>query len=303
MGRRVKEWQHIASVAPSRPARSRVRAVCRPPIPPVGPGGHVGYALDHIFGIRESFHGARDMTMIHTVHATPTEASTNCPRSRPPISLVLIDDNHLLREGIAALIDSQSEFKVIGASADVDEALRKVREEQPDIVLIDIGLAHHNSVRLTATVRKEVPAARIIIMGLLPLHLDVTTFVRAGASGFVMKDASLEDFLNTIRRVETGAEVLPTALTHSLFAQIALNPPGIGEAQRLESMRLSVREIDVVELLGDGLSNKEIAERLNIAVHTVKSHVHNVLEKLALHSRLEVAAFRSRSRRRRSDDA
>ena len=238
-----------------------------------------------------------------TDHMHPSEIPDDAARSQPSISVVLIDDNHLLREGIAALIGSQAGFKVISASADVDEALRKVREATPDVVLIDIGLADHNSVRLTATVHKEVPAARVIVMGLLPLQLDVPTFVRAGASGFVMKDASFEDFLTTIRRVAAGAEVLPPALTHSLFSQIALNPARVGETQCLESIRLTSREIQVVELLGAGLSNKELAERLNIAVHTVKSHVHNVLEKLALHSRLEVAAFRGRSRRRRSGDA
>ncbi len=235
----------------------------------------------------------------HPVHETPTDAGL----SRPPIALVLIDDNYLVREGIAALIRSQPGFKVIAASADVDDALRKLRVETPDVVLIDVGLANHNSLRLTETVHKEVPTARIIVMGLIPLHFDVSTFVRAGASGFLMKDASLADFLSTIRRVEAGAEVLPTELTHSLFAQIAMNAAGVDKAQRLDSIRLTGREIQVVELLGNGLSNKEIGERLHIAVHTVKSHVHNVLEKLALHSRLEVAAFRSRSRGRRSDDA
>ena len=240
------------------------------------------------------------------VVAAPHEAPTAAALSRPPITLVLIDDNPLLREGIAALISSQPGFKVLGASADVDEALRKVREETPEVVLIDIGLANDNSLRLTATVHKEVPAARVIVMGLLPLWLDVPTFVRAGASGFVMKDASFEDFLSTIRRVAAGAEVLPHALTHSLFSQITNNAAGIDKAQQLESMSLTGREIQVIELLGEGLSNKEIGERLHIAVHTVKSHVHNVLQKLALHSRLEVAAFRGRSRGRsrgrRSDD-
>jgi DNA-binding NarL/FixJ family response regulator len=128
-------------------------------------------------------------------------------------------------------------------------------------------------------------------MGLLPLQEDVANFVRAGASGFIMKDASFEDFFATIRAVAGGAEVLPQALTNSLFTQIARNASGGSKARLLEAVRLTNRERQVIELLGEGLSNKEIATRLHIAVHTVKSHVHNVLEKLALHSRLEVAAF------------
>ena len=213
----------------------------------------------------------------------------------PPISLVLIDDNRLLREGLAALIHSQPGFRVLTASADVDEALKKAREAKPDVVLLDFGLADHDSLSLTATVHAEVPAARVIVMGLLPLQEDVANYVRAGASGFIMKDASFEDFFATIRAVAAGAEVLPQALTNSLFTQIARNAVGRSKARVLESVRLTNRERQVIELLGEGLANKEIATRLHIAVHTVKSHVHNVLEKLALRSRLEVAAFSHRT--------
>lgn len=212
------------------------------------------------------------------------------PESKP-ISLVLIDDNRLLREGIAALIHTQPGFKVLAASADVDEALARAREAKPDVVLLDFGLADHDSLSLTSTVHREVPEARVIVMGLLPLQEDVADYVRAGASGFIMKDASFEDFFSTIRAVAAGAEVLPQALTNSLFTQIAQNAVGSGKARVLDAVSLTNRERQVIDLLGEGLSNKEIATRLHIAVHTVKSHVHNVLEKLALRSRLEVAAF------------
>lgn len=208
-----------------------------------------------------------------------------------PIALVLIDDNRLLREGIVAMVRSQPGFRVLAASADAIEALEKVREAKPDIVLVDFGLEGHDSLSLTATVHAEVPQAKVIVMGLLPSQEDVAHYVRAGASGFVMKDASFEEFFDTIRAVARGAQVLPNQLTKSLFSQIALNAAVKDKAQILEAVRLTTRERQVIDLLGEGLSNKEIASRLHIAVHTVKSHVHNVLEKLALHSRLEVAAF------------
>lgn len=210
---------------------------------------------------------------------------------KSPIALVLIDDNRLLREGMAAMIHTQPGFKVLAASADVDEALAKVREARPDVVLLDFGLEDHDSLSLTATVHAEVPSARVIVMGLMPLQEDVADYVRAGASGFIMKDASFEEFFETIRAVAAGAEILPKALTASLFTQIALNVAVGSKAKILESVRLTNREQEVIGLLGEGLSNKEIATRLHIAVHTVKSHVSNILEKLALHSRLEVAAF------------
>ena len=137
-----------------------------------------------------------------------------------PISIILIDDSRLLREGIAAMLHDQPGFRVLAASADIDEALERVREAEPDVVLIDIGLAGHDSLALTEQVRVEVPDARVIIMGLLPAQEDVATFVRAGARGFIMKDASFEEFFSTIREVADGAEVLPSELTNSLFSQI-----------------------------------------------------------------------------------
>ena len=219
---------------------------------------------------------------------SPAPTGGGPPASPPLISVVLIEDNRLLREGLEAMILAQQGFEILASSSDAESALRTVREARPDVVLVDFGLEDHDSLMLTATVRAEVPEARVIVMGILPLQEDVATFVQAGASGFIMKDASFEEFFTTIRAVAGGAEVLPPALTNTLFSQITRLGTG---GNILESVRLTGRERQVVELLGKGLSNKEIAARLQIAVHTVKSHVHNVLEKLALRSRLEVAAY------------
>ena len=232
--------------------------------------------------------------MVKRAKASPTRSTQPAPPAgdrTSPIALVLIDDNRLLREGLTAMIHSQPRFKVLAASADADEALEQVREAKPHVVLIDFGLEDHDSLSLTATVHKEVPEARVIVMGLLSTQGDVADYVRAGASGFIMKNASLEELFTTIRTVAAGGEVLPLALTTSLFEQIARRAAKLPLPVIIESVRLTNREQQVVALLGEGLSNKEIATRLHIAVHTVKSHVHNVLEKLALRSRLEVAAF------------
>lgn len=207
------------------------------------------------------------------------------------ISLVIIDDNSLVREGLSLLLREQPGFSILAAAADIDEALLKVRAAMPHVVLVDFSLGDNDSLLLTRTLCSDVPDTKVIVMGILPVQDDVAEFVRAGAAGFVMKDASLERFLETIRSVASGLKVLPTELTGSLFTQIALRTVRKIGVQSLEAVRLTQREKQVVDLIGEGLSNKEIAARLHVAVHTVKSHVHNVLEKLALHSRLEVAAF------------
>jgi DNA-binding NarL/FixJ family response regulator len=106
-----------------------------------------------------------------------------------------------------------------------------------------------------------------------------------------MKDATLEDLVNAIRSVAEGAHVLPPQMTGTLFSQIAREAVARGRPRALHSVRMTPRELEVINLIGEGLSNKAIAERLHIATHTVKSHVRNVMEKLTLHTRLQIAAY------------
>jgi len=140
------------------------------------------------------------------------------------------------------------------------------------------------------SVRKEVPQSKVIVMDLLPAQEDVIAFIKAGANGFIVKDATIDDFVRTIRSVADGADVVPPALTGTLLSHIVDSAVTRSTAAVLESVQMTKREREITSLIAEGLSNKEIAQRLNIATYTVKSHVHNILEKLALHSRLQIAA-------------
>ena len=128
-------------------------------------------------------------------------------------------------------------------------------------------------------------------MGILPLQPDIVEFVEAGASGFILKDATVKEFLGTIRSVTQGVKVLPPSLTGSLFSHVAELALKKGKGKMANAIRMTKRELEIIALIADGQSNKEIAQRLNIATHTVKSHVHNIMEKLALHTRLQIAKF------------
>ena len=122
-------------------------------------------------------------------------------------------------------------------------------------------------------------------------HEDIIEFVNAGVSGFILKDTGADDFVATIRAVAGGAKVLPPRMVESLFSQIAGEAATRDREHVLEDMRMTQREREAIELIGEGLSNNEIAMRLNISTHTVKSHVRNVMDKLALHTRLQIAAY------------
>jgi DNA-binding NarL/FixJ family response regulator len=206
--------------------------------------------------------------------------------------VLVIEDNRLLREGIAAALDDHGDFEVIAQAEDGD-AIRMLKEsgKTPDVVLLDLGLEKSNSLQLMSALLTELPDVRIIAMDILPEHVDMVEFVEAGGAGFILKSASLQDYVSTITSVAKGEKVLPAVLTASLFTQIVESALTSEKGVPESAIRLTNREKEIVNLISEGLSNKEIAARLHIATHTVKSHVHNILEKLTLSSRLQIAAF------------
>ena len=210
------------------------------------------------------------------------------------ISVALIEDNRLVRDAFTALLNELPDVKVTAAVPSPDPEL--LRSARPDVVLLDVGLSDHDSLRVAADLKKELPAAKVIVMDLLPVHEDIAEFVNAGVAGFILKDATFGDVVTAIRSVAVGGIVLPVRMTGSLFAQIARDVHPERRQQALDDVRITAREREVIDLISEGLSNKQIAGRLNIATHTVKSHVRNVMEKLALHSRLQIAAYTHRER-------
>ena len=206
------------------------------------------------------------------------------------IQILLIEDNRLLRDGIASMLKKQSDMKIVAIVGNGENILKLIGEHKPHIILLDLGLRSQNSLQIVKLAKQHYPDTKIIVMDLIPLQADIFEFVRAGVSGFILKDANIAEFYKTIREVYQGARILPPHLTGSLFSQIvehaihAFKPSAI-----VESVRMTKRERQVIELISDGFTNKEIAQKLHISTYTVKSHVHNILEKLALHTRLQVA--------------
>ena len=209
-------------------------------------------------------------------------------------SVVVIEDNRLLRDGLAALLDAEADFQVVGSAEDADAGLVRVRETKPHLVLVDAFLQSHDCRHLVKSLRQTAPASRVVVMDLLPVQEDFGELVKAGASGFIMKDATVDDFLSTMRSVAQGIDVVPRVLTGKLLSLVAQQVVVRRTPALLGALRMTGRETEIMGLIADGLSNREIAHRLGIATYTVKSHVHNILEKLALHTRLEIAAHAHR---------
>ena len=206
------------------------------------------------------------------------------------IKILLLEDNRILRDGIKALINAQPDLTVVVASGGHHDTLVQVRTTKPQVVLMDLGLRNENGLRLATTLAKESPQTKVIGMGLIPSQLDIIEFVEAGAAGFILKDATIEEVLGTIRSVAQGMRVLPPPLTGSLFTHVIEQALRKGKGRLLDAVRMTKREREIIVLIAEGMSNKDIAQQLNLSTYTVKSHVHNILEKMALHSRLQIAS-------------
>jgi len=208
-----------------------------------------------------------------------------------PIRVAVIDDNRLVCDVLTTMLAGVPGLQVVALdpAGIVDGA-----EAWPHVLLLDVGLRDQDSLRVAAALKLAHPDAYIIVMDLLPVNEEIVEYVNAGVSGFLLKDATFEEFVSTIQAVAGGAKVLPSRMTESLFSQIFREAAGTEPARMIDAVRMTRREREVVDLIGAGLSNKELAQRLNIATHTVKSHVRNVMEKLALHTRLQIAAYSHR---------
>lgn len=207
------------------------------------------------------------------------------------IRLLLIEDNRLLRDGMFSILKPHKDIMIIAASGDGRHTLIKIKQLKPNVVLLDLGLRSQNSLHVVEVVKRDFPQAKIIVMDLAPVQADILQYVKAGANGFILKDASLNDFLITIRSVSEGATILPPLLIDSLFSQIVDHAVREGKSKLKESVLMTKREREVILHLGEGMSNKEIAQKMHVSTYTVKSHIHNIMEKLALHTRLEIANY------------
>jgi DNA-binding NarL/FixJ family response regulator len=206
------------------------------------------------------------------------------------VSVVLIDDSVVARDAIANLIRQQAEFEVFVASAKLDEAVSTVKSAKARAILLE-ARQNGDGTRLTTALRSVQPDARIIVTGIRPHQDGIMGLVGAGASGFIMKDATLEECLESIRVVIAGGHALPRRLAGSLFREIGKMTGRGVQPSVVRSWALTNRERQVLTLIGDGLGNKEVASRLHISGDTVRSHVASLFKKLHVRTRLQLATF------------
>jgi DNA-binding NarL/FixJ family response regulator len=207
------------------------------------------------------------------------------------IRVVIIHQKRLLREGLTLALSQQQHITVVGSVAKAREIVGAIEGLRPDVILVDFALPERDGLGEARLLHETFPGVKILMMGLSELASDVVACIEAGAVGYLPQEASLADLFNNIQAVAVGEALCPPRVTRLLFAWIAEGARTRERLQVLGLVPLTRREREIVALIEAGFSNKDIAVRLRIELPTVKSHVHNILEKLQFESRREVAQY------------
>lgn len=207
------------------------------------------------------------------------------------IRAFIADDNRLLREGLVSLLGEQEDIVVVGTAPSGHEALDQIKKLRPEVVLIDIDMPDKDGIEVTRALHQDMPEVKVIILGMIDLTEEIMESIEAGAVGYVLKEASFDHLAKTIRSAYRGESFCSPQMTTSLFTRIAeLANERMPKAPE-SSVKLTGRELEIINLIAEGLANKEIAQRLHIETQTVKNHIHNILDKLQLYNRLEAVQY------------
>jgi len=203
-----------------------------------------------------------------------------------PLRIVIVDDHAILRDGIVSIIDAQPDFEVVGVADSVASAVEAARNLAPDLMLMDYGLPDGTGLDATRRILSAQPGINIV---LLTIHEEddlLFSAIRSGARGYLLKNINANDLLSKLRGLSQGDAALSSAQTRRILAEFARTDPA-DSTRPVETNPLTARELEVLAFIASGASNREIGVQLHISRHTVKNHIHNIIEKLGVKNRRE----------------
>jgi DNA-binding NarL/FixJ family response regulator len=217
------------------------------------------------------------------------EAPQDASPHAEPIRTMIVDDHALFRRGLEMVLEGEPDIDLVGQASDGAEAVEKAAESLPDIVLMDIRMPRSNGIEACRAVKEAAPSAKIVILTISDEEEDLFEAIRAGASGYLLKDIPLDEVADTVRAVHGGQSLINPSMAAKLLTEFAALARRDDEerAQEVPAPRLTEREMQVLKLVARGMNNRDIAKELFISENTVKNHVRNILEKLQIHSRME----------------
>ena len=210
-----------------------------------------------------------------------------------PINLLLVNETRLMGNIIAAALEGESDIHVLACVTNVDDAMQVVREKDVDVALVSTRLPDQGALKLTHAITEFTPSTKVLALGLTEERQHVLRYVEAGATGYVLKDDSLEGLIETVRAAREGKVFVSPKIAAALMERLSNLARLFSDVENsiTDTTQLTSRELEVLKLIGEGQTNQQIAEHLIIEVGTVKNHVHNILDKLHVSSRGEAAAY------------
>lgn len=205
------------------------------------------------------------------------------------IRVIVADDHHLFRDGLARILNGYPDIEVVASVGSGEEAITAVARHQPDVILLDVNMPGIGGVGATRQIREADPDAQILMLTVSERESDLFAAIRSGARGYLLKDATSDQLGDAVRRVHAGEAIVAPLMAAKLFDKFSEMPEAPKRSPKLDE--LTEREREILHLLTQGLSNKEIGLQLALSPHTVKVHLHRILEKLDLRSRVEAAAW------------
>src|SRR3954469_11818246 len=210
------------------------------------------------------------------------------------IRVLICDDHALFRRGLIMVLESEEGIDVVAEAEDGEEAITKAEDTAPDVVLMDVRMPRMSGIEATRAIADAVPTAKILMLTVSDEEQDLYDAVKAGATGYLLKEISIEEVANAIRAVVTGQSLISPSMASKLLSEF--NNLAKQAEQKAIAPKLTDRELQVLKLVAQGMSNREAAETLFISENTVKNHVRNILEKLHLHSRMEAVVYAVREK-------
>ena len=216
--------------------------------------------------------------------------------SRSKLRVLIVDDHALFRRGLQMVLEQEPDIEVVGEASDGSDAVEKAKALNPDVVLMDVRMPRRSGIQAAGDIRDMLPGAKILMLTISDEEADLYESIKAGASGYLLKEISIEEVADAIRSVWAGQSRISPSMASKLLSEFAAISQRAGDRRDLAAAKLTDREMQVLKLVAQGRGNKDIAEELFISENTVKNHIRNILDKLHLHSRMEAVVYAVREK-------